>query len=182
MAVQPLSPATHHRLGRPLPYQLANAPQAPHKVDRSFKHLNMCFVMSYPVLSVVSNGYPRPYGRLPTCYSPVRHGFAEGPPYDLHVLGMPPALILSQDQTLQKIYFCLFISFCSFFKFKELFVCYLIILTLSSSYIVFKDSIALFKLLTFSSHLLYCAPLFYHLEYSLSTTIFTFFKNFFNFL
>ena len=26
-------------------------------------------------------------------------------PFDLHVLGMPPALILSQDQTLKKVYF-----------------------------------------------------------------------------
>ena len=29
-------------------------------------------------------------------------------PFDLHVLGMPPALILSQDRTLQKISFWLF--------------------------------------------------------------------------
>ena len=36
----------------------------------------MRFVLSYPVLSVVSNGYPRLRGRLPTCYSPVRHGIA----------------------------------------------------------------------------------------------------------
>ena len=26
-------------------------------------------------------------------------------PFDLHVLGTPPAFVLSQDQTLQKIYF-----------------------------------------------------------------------------
>ena len=32
--------------------------------------------MSYPVLSIVSNGYPRLIDRLPTCYSPVRHGIA----------------------------------------------------------------------------------------------------------
>ena len=30
-------------------------------------------------------------------------------PFDLHVLGMPPALILSQDQTLHKFYVCLFL-------------------------------------------------------------------------
>ena len=48
--------------------------------------------------------YPSGGGRLPTRYSPVRRctptpkgGFS----LDLHVLGMPPALILSQDQTLQ---------------------------------------------------------------------------------
>ena len=36
-------------------------------------------------------------------YSPVRHSSApEGLlPFDLHVLGMPPAFNLSQDQTLQ---------------------------------------------------------------------------------
>ena len=40
-------------------------------------------------------------GRLPTCSSPVRH--VKSPktsPFDLHALGTPPALILSQDQTL----------------------------------------------------------------------------------
>ena len=49
-------------------------------------------------------GYPPERGRLSTRYSPVRHftrpanrAFS----CDLHVLGMPPALILSQDQTLQ---------------------------------------------------------------------------------
>ena len=49
-------------------------------------------------------GYPPDRGRLSTRYSPVRHftrpanrAFS----CDLHVLGMPPALILSQDQTLQ---------------------------------------------------------------------------------
>ena len=30
-------------------------------------------------------------------------------PFDLHVLGMPPALILSQDQTLQKNLFLFFL-------------------------------------------------------------------------
>ena len=38
-------------------------------------------------------------------YSPVRHftqGIATLFSFDLHVLGMPPAFVLSQDQTLQK--------------------------------------------------------------------------------
>jgi hypothetical protein len=43
-------------------------------------------------------------GRLPTCYSPVRH-FTRDPKvpfsFDLHVLSTPPAFVLSQDQTLQ---------------------------------------------------------------------------------
>ena len=41
---------------------------------------------------------------MPTCYSPVRRSTQEPKlPFalDLHVLGTPPALILSQDQTLE---------------------------------------------------------------------------------
>ena len=58
----------------------------------------------YAVLALLSEGYPPLEGRSPTRYSPVCHStrspkatFA----YDLHVLGTPPALILSQDQTLK---------------------------------------------------------------------------------
>ena len=69
--------------------------------------------MLYEVLITVSGGYPPVWGRLPTRYSPVRrfpfckstevslHKFS----LDLHVLGTPPAFILSQDQTL---YFSLY--------------------------------------------------------------------------
>jgi hypothetical protein len=61
---------------------------------------------SYPVLAYLSVRYPRLGGRLPTCYSPVRH-FTHSPKgafsYDLHVLSPPPAFVLSQDQTLRKI-------------------------------------------------------------------------------
>ena len=64
--------------------------------------------MLYEVLITVSSGYPSVQGRLPTRYSPVRRfpfflssedlilNFS----LDLHVLGTPPAFILSQDQTL----------------------------------------------------------------------------------
>jgi hypothetical protein len=48
--------------------------------------------------------YPPQRGRLPTCYSPVRHCTHRPKPtfsFDLHVLGTPPAFVLSQDQTLQ---------------------------------------------------------------------------------
>ena len=62
----------------------------------------------YEVLIIVSNGYPSAKGRLPTRYSPVRrfplYKSAEASvqrfSLDLHVLGTPPAFILSQDQTL----------------------------------------------------------------------------------
>src|SRR5215831_13942926 len=59
---------------------------------------------SYPVLAHLSVGYPGLEGRSPTCYSPVRRftqGVAPLFSLDLHVLGTPPAFVLSQDQTLQ---------------------------------------------------------------------------------
>ena len=67
--------------------------------------------MHYQVLIQVSLGYPCVRGRLPTRYSPVRRYPAARSteaslttfPLDLHVLGTPPAFILSQDQTLNKI-------------------------------------------------------------------------------
>ena len=58
----------------------------------------------HAVLAAVSRCYSPLGGRLPTRYSPVRRstkGVAPLFALDLHVLGTPPALILSQDQTLQ---------------------------------------------------------------------------------
>ena len=68
--------------------------------------------MYYAVLAVVSNCCPPLKGRLLTRYSPVRHfpqlHLAEAAirrfSFDLHVLGTPPAFVLSQDQTLKKLY------------------------------------------------------------------------------
>src|SRR4029078_6467082 len=56
----------------------------------------------YAVLASLSGRYPPLEGRSPTCYSPVRHSVTPCgvTAFDLHVLGTPPALILSQDQTL----------------------------------------------------------------------------------
>ena len=58
----------------------------------------------YSVLAHLSMSYSQLKGRLSTRYSPVRH-FTQVPKdpfsYDLHVLGTPPAFVLSQDQTLQ---------------------------------------------------------------------------------
>ena len=64
----------------------------------------------YAVLAVVSNCCPPLKGRLLTRYSPVRHcpplqlaeASIHGFSFDLHVLGTPPAFVLSQDQTLNK--------------------------------------------------------------------------------
>ena len=60
--------------------------------------------MHYGVLVGVSTGYPPVAGRLHTRYAPVRRSPAAhcwAPlPLDLHVLSLPLAFILSQDQTL----------------------------------------------------------------------------------
>ena len=70
-----------------------------------------CNIYSYAVLAIVSNSYPPLRGRLPTRYSPVRNSSArckhQASAFYLHVLGTPPAFILSQDQTLIKIIVCL---------------------------------------------------------------------------
>ena len=59
-----------------------------------------CGAHGYAVLAGVSSCYPPHRGRLPMYYSPVRHSSSEEDSFDLHVLGTPPAFILSQDQTL----------------------------------------------------------------------------------
>ncbi len=109
MADRPLRPATDRRLGGPLPRQLANRTQAP--LEAPELYLSMFpHQQNYAVLAIISNGYPPLRGRSPTCYSPVRHFPAKIQTealistftFDLHVLGTPPAFILSQDQTLRK--------------------------------------------------------------------------------
>ena len=103
MADHPLRPANHRRLGRPLPYQLANGTQAPPGTI-AFKKRPSFLSPAYPVLAHLSMCYSRYQGRLLTRYSPVRHStrFPKEPfAFDLHVLSTPPAFVLSQDQTLQ---------------------------------------------------------------------------------
>ena len=58
--------------------------------------------MHYGVLIRISPGYPPVVGRLHTRYAPVRRSCTpeRALPLDLHVLGLPLAFILSQDQTL----------------------------------------------------------------------------------
>ena len=110
MADHPLRSATDRRLGRPLPHQLANQTQAHPLPINLWPDLDVDS-RYYEVLIPVSRGYPSARGRLPTRYSPVRRfplnlsseesimSFS----LDLHVLITPPAFILSQDQTLNKI-------------------------------------------------------------------------------
>ena len=110
MADHPLRSATDRRLGEPLPHQPANQTQA-HPVPINLWPKLHEALWRYEVLIPVSRGYPSVQGRLPTRYSPVRRfppallteisiaGFT----LDLHVLGTPPAFILSQDQTLNQV-------------------------------------------------------------------------------
>ena len=104
MAVHPLRPATDHRLGGPLPRQLPNRTRAHLPPDSSF---DPCTIST-----VVSCGISVPFGTLSPCGRQVAHALLTRPPLrqpqialplpplDLHVLGTPPAFVLSQDQTL----------------------------------------------------------------------------------
>jgi hypothetical protein len=59
---------------------------------------------AYAVLAIVSNSYSPLQGWFPRVTHPSATkdtGASSGPSFDLHVLGMPPAFILSQDQTLK---------------------------------------------------------------------------------
>ena len=112
MAVHSLKPATDRRLGKPLPYQLANQTRV-HPIPPEFFtpcHAALC---AYAALAAVSSCYSPVWGRLPTRYSPVRHSVIYiFPPkssvvsasFDLHVLSTPPAFILSQDRTLMLLF------------------------------------------------------------------------------
>jgi len=103
----PLRTPTHRRYGGPLPRRLPNAPHAHPGADRSPFLSRRCLLDIYAVLVRLSPGYPPLRGRLHTCYSPVRRSPAaeckhSAPlPLDLHVLSLPLAFILSQDQTLR---------------------------------------------------------------------------------
>ena len=63
-----------------------------------------CLGLCYGVLVRISPGYPPVAGRLHTRYAPVRRSppgcCHPALPLDLHVLSLPLAFILSQDQTL----------------------------------------------------------------------------------
>ena len=59
---------------------------------------------AYAVLAIVSNSYSPLQGWFPRVTHPSATkdtGASSGPSFDLHVLGLPPAFVLSQDQTLK---------------------------------------------------------------------------------
>ena len=73
-----------------------------------------CLPSCYGMLDDVSIAYPPVTGKLLTCYAPFRRSPPEycysALPLDLHVLSLPLAFILSQDQTLLCIFFILSLS------------------------------------------------------------------------
>ena len=96
----------YRRLGEPLPHQLANTTQV-HLVVMQLHLLKQmsCNIYSYAVLAIVSNSYPRyQAGYLRVTHPFATHPEKQAPPsaFYLHVLGTPPAFVLSQDQTLIK--------------------------------------------------------------------------------
>ena len=93
-------------LGEPLPHQLANAPQAhPQVTDCSVFPVPSGEENKYSVLATVSGSCPKrgqvAYVLLTRPPLSIRKASFPSTPLDLHVLGMPPAFVLSQDQTLQ---------------------------------------------------------------------------------
>ena len=107
MADRPLRPATRRCLGGPLPRQLADGPRA---------HPGEIACVQRPPFPagaeapVVSSGISTPFGELFRTPGQITHVLRTRAPLysplrafslDLHVLGTPPAFVLSQDQTLQ---------------------------------------------------------------------------------
>ena len=78
----------------------------------AFNNCHHAVPLHHRVLASISRSYSRPWGRLPTCYSPLRRFTQDIATFfsrDLHVLGTPPAFVLSQDQTLR----CKNLKFCN---------------------------------------------------------------------
>jgi hypothetical protein len=94
VADHPLRPATDRRLGEPLPHQPANQTRADPSAIQSFPK------RAYPVLAQVSLGYSELKGTFPRVTHPSATDTRRCP-FDLHVLSLPPAFVLSQDQTLK---------------------------------------------------------------------------------
>lgn len=102
MTGRPLRPVTDHRFGEPLPHQLANRAQAPLLASPSRATL---LFRVYAVLAKVSLGCPPLEDRFlrvthPSAARRQQVLLLATLPLDLHVLGVPPAFNLSQDQTL----------------------------------------------------------------------------------
>ena len=103
LADHPLRPATRRSLGRPLPHQQADRPQAHPEAACAFR--------APPRRAASTSGISAPFGALfPTSgqvayvllnRSPLGARPKPDTPLDLHTLGTPQAFVLSQDQTLK---------------------------------------------------------------------------------
>ena len=133
MADHPLRPATHHRLGEPLPLQLANGTQS------SLTALIAFIIIGCPIIIIL--GISIRFQMLSLAVRQVLYALLTRPPpkpklktqiqVDLHVLSILSAFILSQDQTLHSIYSHIFkfhlISLDAiFFKMLDLLIIHLI--------------------------------------------------------
>ena len=111
MGVTPLRAPRHRRHGGPLPRRQANVPRA--NPDPTNLYLQGDVPgEDHGKLVRISPGYVPDPGMLLTCYAPFRRSpaaYCYAPmPLGLHVLGLPLAFILSQDQTLHRIFFILY--------------------------------------------------------------------------
>ena len=102
MADHPLRPATRRCHGKPLPYHLADGPQAPLRALHSFpcnlieSHSSTRYYPPFPVvIPDTKTGYLRVTHPCATLLA-LERAFA----FDLHVLSLPLTFALSQDQTL----------------------------------------------------------------------------------
>ena len=106
MAVQPLSPATDRRHGGPLPRHLANQTRDHLSAHKALTSVTcgtkvLCGISSrFQLLSPTE----RQVSHALLTRSPLSKPPKRFTPFDLHVLGTPPAFVLSQDQTLKKLY------------------------------------------------------------------------------
>ena len=105
MTGRPLRPVTDHRLGKLLPHQLANRTQAPPLALPRIPPGLLSSLEFYAVLAKVSLGCPPLKGKFlrvphPSAARRQLVSLLASLPLDLHVLGVPPAFNLSQDQTL----------------------------------------------------------------------------------
>ena len=112
MAVHPLRPATDRRLGGPLPRQLANQTRGHLSAHKALTFQGcpqkvLCGISSrFQLLSPTERQVPHALLTRPPLSHPfnLAEALYRGASFDLHVLGTPPAFVLSQDQTLKKLY------------------------------------------------------------------------------
>ena len=98
MADRPLRPAIDRRLGRPLPHQLPNLPRAVLKAI----NLSPSGIMRYyrPFPDAIPHFKVRSHVLLTSALLSHKIASYLTIPFNLHVLSLPPAFVLSQDQTL----------------------------------------------------------------------------------